>query len=487
MYHPLETLGIPREALMAVRDRRDLDIIWQRVENGRMSPGEAQEAIRATIRYSKTKDTVAKCANEAEEMRRWAQMMRGTMEAPAWYEARRMSTPEPAIQNTKEQLQEAKEVIEKQNAILENIKKEPLILYVIERLTKDKKHAYIKKQDTELRIESCPDLEVGDEVLLHPKSMQIVERLGRPPLEVSRFCPDAVPNVKWDDIGGLEQAKADMIEAIEMPHKYKDLFKFYNKRPIKGLLLSGPPGCGKTMLGKAAANCLATIYGKENARTGFLYVKGPEILNMYVGATEQTIRELFQDANRHHEEHGYPAIIFIDEADAVLATRGERNVGIGNTIVPAFLTEMDGLEGSSAIVIIATNRPDVLDPAIVRDGRIDRKVEVTRPTIDNARDIIGKNIIKFPVAKEHTHEELAEIMVSEIYSDTRFVKRDLLLREIVNGALLSGCVDLAVSNAIHRDLLGKNPTGIMPDDVMAAVNRTQHQNGSVMHDINQAA
>jgi hypothetical protein len=238
-------------------------------------------------------------------------------------------------------LNAAKETIKELSEILERVQKEPLILYTVDRLSKDNKHAYVKKGETDLRIEACKDLKKGDEVLLHPKTFQIVERLGKPPLEASRFAPDTIPDVKWDNIGGLAEAKADLIEAVELPHKNKGLFEYYGKKQIKGILLAGPPGCGKTMLGKAAANSLATIYGKENARTGFLYVKGPEILNQYVGQTEQTIREMFEDARRHKVEHGYPAIIFLDEADAILATRGTRNVGIGNTIVPMFLTEMD--------------------------------------------------------------------------------------------------------------------------------------------------
>lgn len=376
-----------------------------------------------------------------------------------------------------------KEVVE----VLERVQKEPLILYRIDRMSKDNKHAYVKKQDTDLRIEACPDLEQGDEVLLHPKTFQIVERVGKPPLEVSRFSPDKIPDVKWEDIGGLEQAKVDMIEAIELPHKNKDLFKFYNKKPVKGILLSGPPGCGKTMLGKAAANSLATMHDAKSVRSGFLYVKGPEVLNMYVGASEQTIRDMFDDARRHQEEHGYPAIIFLDEADAILAARGGRSVGIGNTIVPQFLTEMDGLEESAAIVIIATNRPDVLDPAIVRDGRIDRKVTVTRPTRSSAKTIIELNLEKVPVAKGLTKADMAELAVDEIYSDTSFARKGLLMRDAVNGAMLANCVSIAVSSAIQRDMMVsdtiKSGSGVSMDDVRTAIERVRQQSEHVRHDL----
>lgn len=380
------------------------------------------------------------------------------------------------------ELEEAKEVIEKQNEILERIKEDALIMHRIERITKDGKHTFVSKNGTDLRVKAPEGLQVGHEVLLHPKTMQIVEDLGYPPLEASQFSPANPPKITWDDIGGLEEAKRDMIEAIELPHKEKDLFKFYNKRQVKGILLSGAPGCGKTMLGKAAANSLAGIYGAESARTGFLYVKAPEILNQYVGQTEQTIRDIFIDANRHHIEHGYPAVIFIDEADAVLATRGTRNVGIGNTIVPAFLTEMDGLEESTAIVILATNRPDILDPAIVREGRIDRKIEIVRPNLDNAIKIAKLNLSKFPVADDYKLDVLAEGLATELFNPERFVSDNKQLCDIVSGAMIATCADLAVSAAIHRDIAEKTQTGITGDDIVHAVERIQAQNRNLKHD-----
>lgn len=384
---------------------------------------------------------------------------------------------------TSEEIAEAKKAVAELTEILERVQKEPLILHTVDRITKDGKHTFVRKGDIEMRIETCPDLARGDEVLLHPKSLQIVERMGRPPLEASPFAPDKIPDVKWDDIGGLEDAKADLIEAIEMPHKYRELFAFYNKKQIKGILLSGPPGCGKTMLGKAAAKALADCYGKEGALTGFLYVKGPEILNQYVGQTEQTIRDMFFHAQRHKEEHGYPAIIFLDEADAILAARGTRNVGIGNTIVPQFLTEMDGLEDSSAIVIIATNRPDVLDPAIVRDGRIDRKVAVTRPTIESAIDILKLNLSNVPIHEGFDKETLASSIATIIYDDNCRIPSGQVLREIVNGAMLANTVNIAVSSAIKRDTDKKKPTGLHFDDAVAAIERIRLQSDNLQHDL----
>lgn len=386
-----------------------------------------------------------------------------------------------------EALATAQKTIKEMEEILTRVQSEPLILYTIDRLTKDKKHAFVKKGDTDLRIASCPDLDWGDEVLLHPKTFQIVERIGKPPLEASRFSPDTIPDVQWSDIGGLEDAKADMIEAIEMPHSNKELFAFYKKPDVKGILLSGPPGCGKTMLGKAAAASLSRIYGRESARTGFLYVKGPEILNQYVGQTEQTIRDMFFDAYRHKQERGYPAIIFLDEADAILAARGTRNVGIGNTIVPMFLTEMDGLEASGAIVIIATNRPDVLDPAIVRDGRIDRKVMVTRPNQLNATQILRLNLQRVPLADGEGWGEMGDKMAEAIYSHEARVAPGVFLRDIINGAMLANTVNIAVSFAIRRDMASGKQSGVTMDDALAAINRIQTQSAGILHTLEHAA
>jgi len=418
------------------------------------------------------------------------------------------SDREYQVMTLRAQLEDARDTIKEQQEVLEQIAKEPLIAHTINRISKCGKYTFVKKGEQELRIQASNDLKVGHVVMLHPKTLQIVENTGYPPLEAGQFAPAEIPNVKWSDIGGLEEAKQDMIEAIEMPHREKELFAFYKKRPVKGILLSGPPGCGKTMLGKAAATALAEIYGAASARTGFLYVKAPEILNSYVGASEETVREIFMDARRHAKEHGYPAIIFIDEAEAILAKRGGMGFSMSNTIVPSFLTEMDGLESSSAIVILATNRPDILDPAIVREGRIDRKVSVKRPSLKNATDIIAMNMARYPIAEGWELQNLAAGMAHEIYADARTLQGDKYLRDIVNGAMLAACVDLAVANAMRRDIEARKdkagqaepdvtadgkkvlkavsdhwkPTGITPDDVLLAVARIHHQNNGLQHD-----
>lgn len=393
--------------------------------------------------------------------------------------------PRAKSNSSAEALTEAMQKIKELEEVLERVKKEPLMLQRIDRITKDKKHCFVKKGDMDLRIEAAKDMKSGDEVLLHPKTFQIVEHLGRPPLEVSPFSPATIPNVTWADIGGLEQAKADMIEAIELPHTNRELFAHYKKRQIKGILLAGPPGCGKTMLGKAAANALPRIYSKEAARTGFLYVKGPEILNMFVGATEQTIRDMFFDAQRHREEHGYPAVIFIDEADAILAKRGGRSFGMQNTIVPMFLTEMDGLQESGAIVIIATNRPDTLDPAIVRDGRIDRKVTVTRPDKVNGKLILKMNLERMPLGKGVDIDTMLDELIESFYHPDRYARGEVRMSDVVNGAMLANLADIMASFAIKRDIASGKKTGITAEDGISAIEMVQAQEGMIKHDLDE--
>jgi proteasome-associated ATPase len=293
-------------------------------------------------------------------------------------------------------------------------------------------------------------------------------------------------------VGGLEEAKQQMREAVELPHTNADIYKHYNKALIKGVLLWGPPGCGKTMLGKATATSLAQTYAKKKVADGFLYVKGPEILDRYVGVAEATIRSIFERARHHRAQHGYPAVIFIDEADAILGRRGSGiSSDMERTIVPAFLTEMDGLEASGALVILATNRQDRLDPAVVRDGRIDRKVKVTRPTIESAAEIALLNLKGAPLANGYAHADLAVTAASELFAKKRVIAKlttqsgavkELALAHIVNGAMVAGLVDQAKSIALHRDIKARKRGGLQKADIVAAVDAVQRQNLDLGHD-----
>lgn len=331
-------------------------------------------------------------------------------------------------------------------------------------------------------------LDKGDRVVLDGTGIVIIRNLGK---NDERFRFTAETNVTWDDIGGLAEAKRQMIEAIELPHQHPEIFRFYGKRPIKGILLYGPPGNGKTMLAKAAATSLAHIYNGGSTSTGFIYIKGPEILDRFVGVAEATIRQIFQQARKHKEAHGYPAVVFIDEADAILAKRGTGiSSDIERTIVPMFLTEMDGLEDSGALVILATNRSDILDPAIVRDGRIDRKIKITRPTPESTAEIFQLNLKQVPLKNGYTRQELAKLGAEELFSPRRSLYQvktghngtlNFTLGHIVNGGMVVSIVDQATSFAVRRDLGQKKQQGLCRDDLVAAVNAVEQQNRDLNH------
>lgn len=331
-------------------------------------------------------------------------------------------------------------------------------------------------------------LEVGDRIILDSSGAVIVKNLGK---EEQRFTVDTGMRVTWDEIGGLEDAKREMQEAVELPHKNPKLFKFYGKRPIKGVLLYGPPGCGKTLLGKACATALADIYKGATSTHGFIYIKGPEILDRYVGSAEATVRHIFERARKHKSEHGYPAVLFIDEADAILAKRGSGiSSDVERTIVPMFLTEMDGIEETGALVVLATNRSDILDPAIVRDGRVDRKIKITRPTPESAIVIAEMHLRKIPLHNGYTHKDIAAALTDELFSAKRVLynihtKRNgiipFTLGHTINGAMVVGVVDQATSIALQRDLHKKKPEGLTQGDVIAAVDAVERQNRDINH------
>lgn len=327
----------------------------------------------------------------------------------------------------------------------------------------------------------------GDKIVLDHTTSIILSNLGK---EDNTFILDqGFKGVEWDDIGGLEHAKAELIEAIETPFKNPDIFKFYNKRPPKGVLLHGPPGCGKTMLGKATAASIAKTFKQVN-KQGFIYVKGPEILNRYVGVTEAIIRQLFGRCQQFKEENGFPAVLFIDEADAILNKRGSRTSSdIDRTIVPMFLAEMDGLAESGAIVMLVTNRPDTLDPAVVREGRIDIKIRVGRPTMENAACIFKLYLDKVPLAKGLDQRKLSFQSTEAIFAeehviyhiDTKEGTRNLLLGHIISGSMIASVVDKATSLALRRDLDTNSRRGITHDDIMVSIKDTVCQNRATDH------
>ncbi len=323
-------------------------------------------------------------------------------------------------------------------------------------------------------------LEVNDRVQLDQSSSVIIRHLGRVN-EENYTLPEDI-DVAWDDIGGCQEAKDAMIEAVELPFKHPDIYKFYNMGPPKGVLLYGPPGCGKTMLGKAAAHSVGKSFGKSAMKTGFIYVKGPELLNMWLGNTEQNIRELFHRGRMHYKKHGSPAFLFIDEADALLPMRGSRKTSdADSTIVPMFLSEMDGLIDSHVIVILATNRPGSMDPAAIRDGRIDRHIHVPRPNQATAADVLKLHMKKVPLHKCDVSTAVA-LAIAELFSKQWSIYKIsekgnarpyiFTMADCVNGAMLKGLVNKARTVALRRDLRSGKNQGTTVEDFKVAVSQT---------------
>ncbi len=337
-------------------------------------------------------------------------------------------------------------------------------------------------------------LRAGDALLLDTRSGFVLEHLPKP--EVEELVLEEVPDVSYQDIGGLSRQIEAIRDAVELPFLHADLYLEHQLKPPKGILLYGPPGCGKTLIAKAVANSLAkqvaTMTGQESGgRSYFLNIKGPELLNKYVGETERQIRLIFQRAKEKSSE-GMPVIVFFDEMDSIFRTRGSGvSSDVENTIVPQLLSEIDGVEQLKNVIVIgASNREDMIDPAILRPGRLDVKIKIERPDKDAAADIFSKYLlVTLPIGQDlldrHSGDRQSALgvmireTVERMYSDAeenRFLevtyangdKEVLYFKDFNSGAMIENIVSRAKKMAIKR-FLGTTQKGIRPEDLFTAV------------------
>ena len=336
-------------------------------------------------------------------------------------------------------------------------------------------------------------IRTGDYVRIDNKTRLILEKMERP--EVEELVLEEVPDITYADVGGLADQIEQIRDTVELPYLHRDLFREYELEPPKGILLYGPPGCGKTLIAKAVANSLAKKVsertGSPDVRSYFLNIKGPELLNKWVGETERQIRLIFQRAKEKSDE-GVPVIVFFDEMDSLFRTRGTGiSSDVESTIVPQLLSELDGVESLKNVVVIgASNREDLIDPAILRPGRLDVKIKINRPEPDAAREIfsiylgahtpLAEDGLKlFDGDREAFVRHMIEVTVEAMYSEddeNRFLEvtyaggdREVLyFKDFASGAMIENIVRRAKKDAIKRQIAGDAP-GVAEHDLVAAI------------------
>jgi len=342
-------------------------------------------------------------------------------------------------------------------------------------------------------------LKAGDEVRVDPNYRIAVELLARP--QTQDYYLDTVPELPWEKVGGQEEAIRAIQDAIELPLLHAGLFERFQHSTPKGFLLYGPPGCGKTLIGKATAFNLTQ---KLKEQTGeemseyFMHIKGPEILNMWVGESERMVREIFQTAREKRRE-GFLPFLFIDEAESILGTRrASRYSNILSTLVPMFCTEMDGIDSLNEVVIIlASNRADLIDPAILRPGRIDRKIKVNRPTKEGSADIYkiyltpglpyDPALVQSAGGVSEAIDSLVRTIVDLQFShrdENKFLevtlrsgKRDVLYRgDLISGAIIASLVERAKGFAIKRAIASQQEEGISESDLRLSLEAEYAEN-----------
>lgn len=345
-------------------------------------------------------------------------------------------------------------------------------------------------------------LKTGDSVLLNHSSGMLLEKL--PQRELKDLLLEEVPDIGYTDIGGLDSQIEAIRDAIEMPYLYPDEYKEFDLTPPKGVLLYGPPGCGKTLIARAVANSLAERIRKQSNRDDikgyFINIKGPELLNKYVGETERKIREVFEKA-REKSREGFPVVIFFDEMDSLFRSRG---MGISSdmesTLVPQFLAEIDGVDNLRDVIVIgASNRQDLLDPAVLRPGRLDIKIKIDRPNMDGAKDIFriyltpelpfgNVELEKFDGDLHKVSDNLINQAVDEMYAtteDNRFIevtytrgeRETLFFKDFVSGAMIKNIVSRAKKTAIKRLISSEGKEkGLTLEDLKSAIREEYREN-----------
>ncbi len=344
-------------------------------------------------------------------------------------------------------------------------------------------------------------LHTGDALVLDVRSNLLIERLVRQ--ESEELILEEVPNISYEDVGGLDSQIEAITDAVELPYLHRTLFKDYDLPAPKGILLYGPPGCGKTLIAKAVAHSLsqkvAELTGNKNVRSYFLNIKGPELLNKYVGETERQIRVVFQRA-REKAAEGVPVIIFFDEMDSLFRTRGTGiSSDMESTIVPQLLAEIDGVESLRDVIVIgATNREDLIDPAILRPGRLDVKIKIERPDAEAAAQIFNRYITaELPLAaseiselgggeREKTVQAIIEKSVDSMFridDDNRFLevtyqggdKEVLYFRDFASGAMIENIVRRAKKLAVKREI-SSGIRGLTLEDFITSIRQEFREN-----------
>jgi proteasome-associated ATPase len=407
------------------------------------------------------------------------------------------------------ELRRGQEVVlnESLNVILAREGEDSGEVVTLKEVLEDGRRAIVYARADEERVVELADnlldvhLRAGDAVLMETRSQLLVEKLPRP--EVEELVLEEVPDVTYADVGGLDTQIEAITDAVELPYLHRALFSDYRLPAPKGILLYGPPGCGKTLIAKAVANSLAKkvaqVTGNANIRSYFLNIKGPELLNKYVGETERQIRLVFQRA-REKAEEGVPVIVFFDEMDSLFRTRGTGiSSDIESTIVPQLLAEIDGVETLRDVIVIgASNREDLIDPAILRPGRLDVKIKIERPDEQSATQIFSRYLTPdLPLEASEVDrlgggdphkavQAMIEKTVEEMYradDDNKFLevtyqngdKELLYFRDFASGAMIENIVRRGKKLAIKREIAGEG-RGVRTSDLLESIRREYKEN-----------